>query len=80
MIFMVKKSDIKNVIFFFPSIVPQENRFGLDDDSEASISIPLVSLTEASVKDKKSQKQKTRWSNHDFLKINFDAEKILKGD
>lgn len=41
------------------SIVPQENRFGLDDDSEASISIPLVSLTEASVKDKKSQKQKT---------------------
>lgn len=42
------------------SIVPQENRFGLDDDSEASICIPLVSLTEASVKDKKkSQKQKT---------------------
>lgn len=66
---MKKKSDIKIFFFFFRSIVPQENRFGLDDDSEASICIPLVSLTEASVKDKKkSQKQKTRYSYHDFLR------------
>ena len=38
---------------FFNSAVPQEIRFGLDDDSEAAIGIPLVTLTEVSLQHKK---------------------------
>ncbi|XP_055999179.1 Fanconi anemia group D2 protein-like isoform X3 [Ostrea edulis] len=42
------------------SMVPQEIKFGLDDDSEVAIGIPLVALTEKSVKDKKKmQTQKS---------------------
>ncbi|XP_078340386.1 Fanconi anemia group D2 protein-like [Crassostrea virginica] len=41
------------------STVPQEIRFGLDDDSEAAIGIPLVTLTEASLQHKKAQKLHT---------------------
>ncbi|KAK3101624.1 hypothetical protein FSP39_004973 [Pinctada imbricata] len=55
--------QLRNGTIYLRILIPCELKFGLDDESEGSIAIPLTALAEKSQRNKKSQKTKSQSQN-----------------